>query len=162
MGIFDGCFVCMMVPVAIDIVGKKDASQAAGFIFCIIALPMIVGGPTAGLIYDITGSYNLAFILAGIPPILGALIMCFIKVKEPEKAPPTNSESSKTFEENVDTVTKCTNGDEEEDDERQPLKDKDAEQLENIVLSSKSHQPQMAQSNGLAPLASISEVDEFV
>ncbi|XP_070557441.1 monocarboxylate transporter 10-like [Ptychodera flava] len=161
MGIFDGCFVCMMVPVAIDIVGKKDASQAAGFIFCIIALPMIVGGPTAGLIYDITGSYNLAFILAGIPPILGAFIMCFVKV---EREPHSNLENSKTLKESVEMVrlNNIEEYGEEENGERQPLKHKDAEQLENIVLSSKSHQPQMAQSNGLAPLASISEVDEFV
>ncbi|XP_070567930.1 monocarboxylate transporter 10-like [Ptychodera flava] len=82
MGLFDGCYVCMIGPVAVDIVGAKNASQAVGFLLGLMALPMTAGPPLAGLIYENTGSYNLAFILAGVPPVIGAFIMCFIKLED--------------------------------------------------------------------------------
>ncbi|XP_070567907.1 monocarboxylate transporter 10-like [Ptychodera flava] len=82
MGIFDGCFVCMMGPVAFDIVGAENASQAVGFILGIMSIPLTVGPPVAGLIYDVTGSYNLAFMLAGAPPIIAACILFLIRPVE--------------------------------------------------------------------------------
>lgn len=42
-------------------------------------MPLTVGPPIAGLLYDQTKSYTLSFILAGIPALVGALMMTFIR-----------------------------------------------------------------------------------
>ncbi|XP_046550192.1 monocarboxylate transporter 10-like [Haliotis rubra] len=78
MGICDGIFICLLGPIAFDIVGPTGASQALGFLFGIFSLPMTVGPPIAGLLYDHLGSYNIAFHCAGAPPIIGAIIMFLI------------------------------------------------------------------------------------
>lgn len=86
MGIFDGCFVCMMGPIAFDLVGPRKASQALGFVLGSMSIPMTVGPPVAGLIYDKVKSYNLAFFLAGLSPIIGACFLMLIH-RQPSEAP---------------------------------------------------------------------------
>lgn len=82
MGVCDGCFVCLLGPIALDIVGPKSVSQAIGFLLGIISIPMMAGPPLAGLAYDKLGSYDIPFHCAGIPPIIGSLLMFFIpKIK---------------------------------------------------------------------------------
>lgn len=83
MGICDGAFICLLGPIAFDIVGEKGASQALGFLFGIFSIPMTVGPPVAGLLYDHFGTYNIALHLAGIPPIIGAALMFFIPKTKP-------------------------------------------------------------------------------
>ncbi|XP_014220710.1 monocarboxylate transporter 10-like [Trichogramma pretiosum] len=78
IGLFDGCFISMIGPIAFDICGSKDASQAIGFLLGMSSIPLTCGPPIAGKIHDITGSYQLPFLLAGVPPILGSLMMTFI------------------------------------------------------------------------------------
>uniref|UniRef100_A0A336MQP3 CSON004169 protein n=1 Tax=Culicoides sonorensis TaxID=179676 RepID=A0A336MQP3_CULSO len=83
MGLFDGCFISLLGPIAYDICGSAGATQAIGFLLGLCSVPLTIGPPIAGLIYDHTGSYTLPFVLAGIPPIIGALCMCSIHfVKE--------------------------------------------------------------------------------
>lgn len=79
MGLFDGCFISLLGPIAFDICGRKGATQAIGFLLGMCSIPLTVGPPIAGLLYDQTGSYDLPFFLAGIPPIVGALTMFLIK-----------------------------------------------------------------------------------
>ncbi|XP_002738534.1 monocarboxylate transporter 10-like [Saccoglossus kowalevskii] len=79
MGIFDGCFVSLMGPIAFDIVGAENASQAIGFILGLMSVPLTLGPPIAGYIFESSGSYNIAFIVAGAPPIIGACILFLVK-----------------------------------------------------------------------------------
>ncbi|XP_070559290.1 monocarboxylate transporter 10-like [Ptychodera flava] len=153
MGIFDGCFVCMLVPVARDIVGPDDAGQGIGFIFFTIAFPMLVGGPTAGLIYDITGSYNLAFILAGIPPILGALIMCFVKLK------PVKDEGGEEGNAENIPIRDVTDNDGDENVNRLPLRFIDQPGRDGELVDNPRHRRETTV-EGRAPISSTSEVDE--
>ncbi|XP_033741270.1 monocarboxylate transporter 10-like [Pecten maximus] len=82
-GLCDGVFVCLLGPIAFDIVGHREASQAIGFLLGVFAIPFVVGPPTAGVIYDSMHSYDLAFYIAGGTPILGSLLMFLIpKVKQ--------------------------------------------------------------------------------
>ncbi|KAH9525015.1 hypothetical protein Btru_000111 [Bulinus truncatus] len=83
IGICDGIFICLLGPIAFDLVGERSASQALGFLLGIFSIPMTVGPPFAGLLYDHLGTYNIAFHIAGCPPILGALIMFFIPRTKP-------------------------------------------------------------------------------
>ncbi|XP_038954322.1 monocarboxylate transporter 10 isoform X1 [Rattus norvegicus] len=78
MGLFDGCFISIMAPIAFELVGPQDASQAIGFLLGFMSIPMTVGPPVAGLLHDKLGSYDLAFYLAGIPPFIGGAVLCLI------------------------------------------------------------------------------------
>ncbi|XP_076670114.1 monocarboxylate transporter 10-like protein kar isoform X2 [Andrena cerasifolii] len=96
MGLFDGCFISLLGPIAFDICGREGATQAIGFLLGMCSIPLTVGPPIAGLIYDHTGSYDLPFFLAGIPPIVGALTMFLIKfVKEDEQGPVRENSGNK-------------------------------------------------------------------
>ncbi|KAM5257029.1 monocarboxylate transporter 10 [Ctenodactylus gundi] len=78
MGLFDGCFISIMAPIAFELVGAQDVSQAIGFLLGLMSIPMTVGPPVAGLLRDKLGSYNVAFYLAGVPPLVGGAVLCLI------------------------------------------------------------------------------------
>ena len=52
MGLFDGCFVTLVGPIAFDLCGPSGASQAIGSLLALFSLPMTVGPPVAGIIHD--------------------------------------------------------------------------------------------------------------
>ncbi|KAM7395004.1 hypothetical protein PAMA_006650 [Pampus argenteus] len=78
MGLFDGCFISIMAPIAFELVGSQDVSQAIGFMLGLMSVPMTVGPPIAGFLRDRLGNYDLAFYLAGIPPMVGGAVLCLI------------------------------------------------------------------------------------
>lgn len=84
MGLFDGCFISLLGPIAFDICGPRGATQAIGFLLGLCSLPLTVGPPIAGILYDHTKSYTLPFILAGIPPLIGASTMFLINFVKDE------------------------------------------------------------------------------
>ncbi|KAJ8962400.1 hypothetical protein NQ318_018384 [Aromia moschata] len=79
MGLFDGCFISLLGPIAFDICGRNGATQAIGFLLGVCSIPLTVGPYVAGVILDTTQSYTLPFILAGIPPAIGSVAMFAIK-----------------------------------------------------------------------------------
>jgi len=79
LGIFDGCFITMLGPIAFDLCGGEGAGQAIGFLLALCSVPLTLGPPVAGYIYDTVGSYVPAFLAAGIPPIVGAMAMFSIR-----------------------------------------------------------------------------------
>ncbi|KAL6485421.1 hypothetical protein MHYP_G00048130 [Metynnis hypsauchen] len=86
MGLFDGCFICIMAPIAFELVGSQNVSQAIGFLLGMMSVPMTVGPPIAGFLRDRLESYDVAFYLAGIPPIIGGAVLCLIPwVEQREK-----------------------------------------------------------------------------
>lgn len=85
-GLCDGVFVCLLGPIAFDIVGPREASQAIGFLLGIFSIPFVVGPPVAGVLYDTMHTYDIAFYLAGATPIVGSLIM-FLIPKVPQNYP---------------------------------------------------------------------------
>ncbi|XP_054853269.1 monocarboxylate transporter 10 [Eublepharis macularius] len=98
MGLFDGCFISIMAPIAFELVGAQDASQAIGFLLGFMSIPMTVGPPIAGILRDYLGTYDVAFYLAGIPPIIGGAVLCFIpwvhaKEKAKERPRPVDGET---------------------------------------------------------------------
>lgn len=48
IGLFDGCFVSLMGPVAFKICGQEGGPQAIGFLLGLSAIPIILGPPMAG------------------------------------------------------------------------------------------------------------------
>ena len=52
LGIMDGCFVCLLGPIAFDIVGAQNASQAMGFLLAMISVPLMMGPMIGGKCND--------------------------------------------------------------------------------------------------------------
>lgn len=48
MGVCDGCFVCLLGPIAFDLLGPKGASQGLGCLLGLMSVPMTAGPPLAG------------------------------------------------------------------------------------------------------------------
>lgn len=48
LGLCDGCFLSMMAPIAFELVGPMQASQAIGYLLGLMAVPMTAGPPIAG------------------------------------------------------------------------------------------------------------------
>ncbi|XP_029020782.1 monocarboxylate transporter 8 [Betta splendens] len=78
LGLCDGCFLTMMAPIAFELVGPMQASQAIGYLLGLMALPMTAGPPIAGLLHDYSGNYTVAFSVAGVPPIVGGMVLFFV------------------------------------------------------------------------------------
>ncbi|CAL8357125.1 unnamed protein product [Merluccius merluccius] len=78
LGLCDGCFLTLMAPVAFELVGPMRASQAIGYLLGLMAVPMTAGPPIAGLLHDYFGDFTLAFSLAGVPPIVGGVVMFLV------------------------------------------------------------------------------------
>ena len=49
MGLFDGCFITMLGPIAYDLCGPSGASQAVGFLLGLCSIPLTIGPLIAGL-----------------------------------------------------------------------------------------------------------------
>lgn len=62
----------------VDLCGAKGASQGIGFLLGLCSIPITAGAPIAGFLYDQTSSYRLSFIMAGIPAIIGSVLMSLI------------------------------------------------------------------------------------
>ncbi|KAK7463160.1 hypothetical protein BaRGS_00038272, partial [Batillaria attramentaria] len=78
LGMCDGAVFSVNGPIVFSLVHQQDASQAFGFFIAMMSVPVTVGPPVAGLMYDYFGSYTIAFHVFGITPVLGAIIMLCI------------------------------------------------------------------------------------
>ncbi|XP_063234234.1 monocarboxylate transporter 10 [Bacillus rossius redtenbacheri] len=79
MGVFDGCFVSLLGPIAFELCGAQGAAQAIGFLLAFCSVPLTAGPFFAGMIFDYTGSYTAPFLLAGAPPLLGSLALFAVR-----------------------------------------------------------------------------------
>ncbi|CAG9858588.1 unnamed protein product [Phyllotreta striolata] len=82
MGIFDGCFISLLGPIAFDLCGREGATQAIGFLLGVCAIPLTLGPYVAGVILDRTGSYTVPFIVAGVSPVIGSVGLFLVKCVE--------------------------------------------------------------------------------
>lgn len=71
LGLCDGCFLTMMAPIAFELVGPMQASQAIGYLLGLMAFPMTAGPPIAG--EKLLASFFMSF-LWSFPPLNTSLI----------------------------------------------------------------------------------------
>merc|ERR1719348_385538 len=101
LGIFDGCFITMLGPIAFDICGPAGAGQAIGFLLAMCSIPLTIGPTVAGAIYDRVGDYTGAFLAAGVPPMVGAITMLSIRCfPQQDLERETNEKEAKMLTEN--------------------------------------------------------------
>ncbi|XP_051513644.1 monocarboxylate transporter 8-like [Myxocyprinus asiaticus] len=108
MGLCDGCFITIMAPIAFELVGPMQASQAIGYLLGLMAIPMTAGPPIAGLLHDYFGNYHVAFYLAGVPPVVGGIVMFFVPLvhwRMQRRRKEANDPSMDKM------LTNCSNGD---------------------------------------------------
>ncbi|MDD4877348.1 MAG: MFS transporter [Dehalococcoidales bacterium] len=67
--------------------GRKAFATIAGIFQTFLVIPTVVGPIFAGYIYDVTGSYNQAFLLFMLLYLVGAGIIPFIKRPKPRRTP---------------------------------------------------------------------------
>lgn len=98
LGLFDGCFISLLGPIAYDICGSHGAAQAIGFLLGLCSFGLTAGPPLAGELYDSTKSYNWPFIIAGIPPIIGATFMFMTRFVRDEKLTSNEEKEQQPFQ----------------------------------------------------------------
>ena len=76
-GFFSGA-IQMKPIIMIELLGKANLSQALGFCICFCGIGILIGAPMAGIIYDITKSYDVAFYTSGGSIFLSSFILSFI------------------------------------------------------------------------------------
>eukprot|EP00794_Sanderia_malayensis_P006309 gene6309-7031_t len=84
--IFDGMCQCAAFPTMKSIIGLDVMSEAMSLTFLISGVTMMMGPPIVGVIVDKTKSYKAFFYVAGIPLIVGALILFLYRFMKEFKA----------------------------------------------------------------------------
>ncbi|KAG9478541.1 hypothetical protein GDO78_013543 [Eleutherodactylus coqui] len=106
LGLCDGFLISLMSPIAFELVGPMQASQAIGYVLGLMAIPMTAGPPIAGLLRDHFGNFDMSFYLAGVPPLIGALILLSVPLLHERDLKKTE----KTEEGKVKTQDSVVNG----------------------------------------------------
>ncbi|XP_018329050.1 monocarboxylate transporter 10 [Agrilus planipennis] len=114
MGFFDGCFISLLGSIAIDICGPKSGAQAIGCLLGFCSIPLMIGPYIAGVFFDNTKSYILAFVLAGVPGIIGSIGLFLIRyVDAPKVEEDLTQEPLQRFEKNLIEAKNLINSKEE-------------------------------------------------
>ena len=116
VGLIDGCYVVLLPTNTAMLMGPKNVVLAWGFLIGFSSITFTLGPPCAGWMYDALGSYDVAFHIAGIPVVWGAIVLFFIPLAQRHSKGPSavdyiemNEEvkttaSSISSEESVQTV----------------------------------------------------------
>ncbi|CAH1798541.1 unnamed protein product [Owenia fusiformis] len=78
VGLVDGCYVVLLPVMTSALVGADNTVLAWGFLIGTSSFTFTLGPPVAGWLFDSNGSYDVAFHIAGIPVILGAIALLLI------------------------------------------------------------------------------------
>ena len=83
LGLFDGCFITLLGPIAFDICGRSGASQAIGFLLGLSSIPLTLGPPIAGqfMIQSVEKKINSHLCYQGSRPNLWTLFL-FMRQKD--------------------------------------------------------------------------------
>eukprot|EP00794_Sanderia_malayensis_P011335 gene11335-12521_t len=86
-GLAEAIFVVLIPLVTKEIVGISRLSPALGSLFMIMAIPTMLGPPVSGWIYDLSGSYSVAFYVAGGFMAAGVCLLFFIPFCSEDTSP---------------------------------------------------------------------------
>ncbi|XP_050306726.1 uncharacterized protein LOC126743600 [Anthonomus grandis grandis] len=73
-----GAYVGLTSVILVDLLGLEKLTNAFGLLLLFQGIASLIGPPIGGGLYDVTGSYNPAFCLAGVTIALSGLILFLI------------------------------------------------------------------------------------
>ncbi|XP_031565580.1 monocarboxylate transporter 10-like [Actinia tenebrosa] len=85
-GIFDGCFVVLLGVLCADIAGIDKVAAGMGVQFFFMAITCTAGPPLAGIVYDISSSYQIAFYASGASATIGCCLLFLVPILMPDPA----------------------------------------------------------------------------
>ncbi|XP_045200630.2 monocarboxylate transporter 13-like [Mercenaria mercenaria] len=74
-GILSGCFGTLLVNILIELLGLHRFANGYGCLLLFMAAGQLIGASVAGAMYDVTDSYDMAFVLGGVMVILSSVVM---------------------------------------------------------------------------------------
>ncbi|KAJ7328161.1 hypothetical protein OS493_025574 [Desmophyllum pertusum] len=83
-GVFDGCYVVLLAVLCADIVGVDKVAAGIGVQFFFMAITSIAGPPLAGMIYDLSQSYQIAFYVAGACSTVATCLLFLVPALMPQ------------------------------------------------------------------------------
>ncbi|KAL9964086.1 hypothetical protein ACROYT_G027665 [Oculina patagonica] len=84
-GVFDGCYVVLLAVLCADIVGVDKVAAGIGVQFFFMAITSIAGPPLAGMIYDLSSSYQIAFYVAGACSTVATCLLFLVPALMPQE-----------------------------------------------------------------------------
>lgn len=70
-----GAYVGLTSVILVDLLGLDKLTNAFGLLLLFQGIASLVGPPLAGLLYDMTGSYSPAFLMAGIMIAISGIVL---------------------------------------------------------------------------------------
>ncbi|KAF1747869.1 hypothetical protein GCK72_024335 [Caenorhabditis remanei] len=77
-GFIISAYICLTSIVLADLMGLEKLTNSFGLLVVARGIAALAGSPFAGLVYDITGSYDAAFYFGGMVILIAGLISCTI------------------------------------------------------------------------------------
>jgi len=74
-----GGFVTVMSPMAVELFGLRSLGVILGVAVFISTMGAVIGPVVAGMIFDITNSYSLAFLVCAIASVMGLILTLFLR-----------------------------------------------------------------------------------
>ncbi|ULT82264.1 hypothetical protein L3Y34_011911 [Caenorhabditis briggsae] len=116
-GFIISAYICLTSIVLADLMGLEKLTNSFGLLVVARGIAALAGSPFAGLVYDITGSYDAAFYFGGMVILVAGLISATIPFVIKRRGPAQDLEEEKRKQLNNGVVEE-----EDENDEQIPLK----------------------------------------
>lgn len=116
-GFIISAYICLTSIVLADLMGLEKLTNSFGLLVVARGIAALAGSPFAGLVYDITGSYDAAFYFGGMVILIAGLISATIPFVLKRRGTVEDLEEEKRKQNKNGLVEE-----EEENDERIPLK----------------------------------------
>ncbi|KAJ6217390.1 hypothetical protein RDWZM_008547 [Blomia tropicalis] len=81
-GLFVSAYICLTSIILVDMLGLDKLTNAFGLLCLFRGASSMIGPPLAGIIFDMTQSYMVTFVSAGILLIFASVMAFFITIRE--------------------------------------------------------------------------------
>ncbi|GBL89478.1 Monocarboxylate transporter 12 [Araneus ventricosus] len=104
-GLFVSAYICLTSIILVELLGLDKLTNAFGLLSLFRGGSCIIGPPIAGTIYDMTGSYDIPFYIAGVLLIVSALISFMVPLVVNREKAQANNAGVVRGDENHDVVS---------------------------------------------------------
>ncbi|KAK3088257.1 hypothetical protein FSP39_016662 [Pinctada imbricata] len=80
-GLLIGTYISQKSVIIVDLLGPEKLINSFGILICFQGIGMLIGPPISGMLKDINGKYDYAFIVGGTAMMVGAIILTISNVR---------------------------------------------------------------------------------